>query len=81
MLALGQQGAEPDLRIYAVVPRCERIQAILQLRPWGSLRSRQFQPPGAALGQQGTEAEPGRLGVLRLLDIGVSLTPADVQEL
>jgi hypothetical protein len=29
---LGQQGTEPDLRIYAVVHRCERIRAILQTR-------------------------------------------------
>jgi len=28
--ALGQQGTEPDLRIYAVVHRCEGIHAVLQ---------------------------------------------------
>ena len=59
---LGQQGTEPDLRIYAVVHRCERIRAVLRTRPQGSLRSRQFQPVGSVLGQQGTELFRGCRG-------------------
>src|SRR5215204_462839 len=54
---LGQQGAEPDLRMYAVVHRCERICAILQTRPQGSLCSNQFQPLGSVFGQEGVELQ------------------------
>jgi hypothetical protein len=54
---MDQQGTEPDLRIYAVVHRCERIHAILQTGPQSSLRSCQFQALGTALGQFGTETE------------------------
>src|SRR5215208_4245757 len=54
--ALGQQGTEPDLRIYAVAHRCERIRAILQTHPQGTLRSRQFYSLGATLSQQSAKA-------------------------
>jgi hypothetical protein len=46
-------------QVFVVEHRCERIRAILQTRPQGTLGSRQFQPLGAALGQQGTEADTG----------------------
>jgi hypothetical protein len=33
-------------RVYAVELRCERVRAILQTRPQGTLRSHRFQPLG-----------------------------------
>jgi hypothetical protein len=52
-----QLGAEHEpLRVFAVEHRRERIRAILQTHPQGSLRSRQFYSLGAALSQQSAEA-------------------------
>ena len=53
--AVGYEGAEPDLQRFAVAHGRKRIRAIVQTRPQGSLRSRQFQPLGATSGKHGAQ--------------------------
>src|SRR5919107_5570397 len=53
---LVQQDAEREaIQGFAVLHRRKRIRAVLQTRPQGSLRARQFQQLGSIFGQQGTE--------------------------
>src|SRR5215211_6319856 len=55
--ALGDQSAELQAcRVFAVEHRCERIRAIVETCPQGSLCSRQFQPLGTTLGQKCAKA-------------------------
>ena len=51
-----EQGTEhKPLLAFALLHRRERICAILQTRPQGSLCSNQFQPLGAIFGKQGAK--------------------------
>jgi hypothetical protein len=65
---LVQHDAEREaIHAFAVLHRCQRIRAVLQTRPRGSLRSGQFYPLGTAFCERGAKLQSQRFCVFRLV--------------